>query len=556
MKAVAEGVADAGHLRDGAEDEVRSGVIQLTQAGEEASGERLAIFPRAPRVDQPRTACGPAVWEHHRDWIVSRNSILHRFFDGIPHRPQQNQPCTRGIVTKPDARRRQTFGRNLSVRRGLVRFDLTTPDDGFEHLRGDSPRPEDRHSAAGDTEADHGGFKANRGGASVEHGIDASVEICQHMRGSSWAGVAEAVCTGRRDGDTGGLNQREADWMRRHADAHERAPRGDLVWDGRCARQQQSQRSRPEGVHQTRGLWSGPCDCCQHGAVGNMDDQGIPVGTLLGYEDRLDRLAREGIRPETVYGLRGEGDHAAATQEVCCTLEVGGQASVEPHGFWREIHMPMVLRTWAWSGSAPYTPRMQSAEIELKFPVPSLPELQHRLRELGFVLDTVRTFEQNTLYDTDSRMLRGRGELLRLRQYGERHILTHKRHPDEEDAGSRYKVRIETESEVADGAALASIFTRLGFSPVFRYEKFRSEYSEPSMPDAHLVVDETPIGIYAELEGPPWWIDRTLQALGVHATQCLTESYGKLFLRWKQSTGSAASDLTFDEVAAPELSLR
>ena len=216
----------------------------------------------------------------------------------------------------------------------------------------------------------------------------------------------------------------------------------------------------------------------------------------------------------------------------------------------------MVSFASAASGCAPYTPRMQSAEIELKFPVPSILGLQHRLRELGFVLDTARTFEQNTLYDTDDRMLRGRGELLRLRRYGDRHILTHKRHPEEEDAASRYKVRIETESEVADGAALASIFARLGFSPVFRYEKYRTEYSEPSTTGAHLVVDETPIGIYAELEGPPWWIDRTLQALGISPSLCLTESYGKLFLRWKQTTNSAADHLTFDEIAAPELSIR
>lgn len=203
--------------------------------------------------------------------------------------------------------------------------------------------------------------------------------------------------------------------------------------------------------------------------------------------------------------------------------------------------------------SETYTPLMQNAEIELKFPVDSLSGFEHQLDELGFHLDTPRTFEQNTLYDTPGRTLKSDGQLLRVRKYGARHILTHKRRTDYDDPASMYKIRIETETEVADGAAVAEIFTRLGFSPAFRYEKYRSEYSHPDSPGSHLVLDETPIGIFAELEGPTGWIDRTLAALGVDPGTCLTESYGKLFLNWKQRTGSPALDLTFDEIAAPAL---
>lgn len=196
---------------------------------------------------------------------------------------------------------------------------------------------------------------------------------------------------------------------------------------------------------------------------------------------------------------------------------------------------------------------MQSPEIELKFPVDSLPDLERSLRRAGFQLDTPRTFEQNTLYDTPARDLKANGQLLRLRNYGGRHIVTHKRHPDHEDPASIYKVRIETESELSDGDALAEIFVRLGFSPAFRYEKFRTEYSHPDAPGAHLVLDETPIGIFAELEGPTQWIDRTLAALQIDLATCMTESYGKLFLAWKARTGSPAEHLTFDEIAAPVL---
>jgi adenylate cyclase, class 2 len=217
---------------------------------------------------------------------------------------------------------------------------------------------------------------------------------------------------------------------------------------------------------------------------------------------------------------------------------------------------------------------MQSAEIELKFPIADLAYLESLLPALGFLLDTPRTFEQNTLYDTPARTLRESRQLLRIRRYGEIWTLTHKRIPSQSpdsdpNAPARYKVRIETETQLSDGPALAAVFEQLGYYPAFRYEKFRTEWSQatstiegplfsgipdsadfvPTNPRCHLVIDETPIGDYAELEGPPEWIDETLSKLGVDPATCLTDSYGKLFLAWKSQTGSSAENLTFDEIA-------
>jgi adenylate cyclase class 2 len=200
---------------------------------------------------------------------------------------------------------------------------------------------------------------------------------------------------------------------------------------------------------------------------------------------------------------------------------------------------------------------MQSAEIELKFPVADVDALQSKLPALGFHLDTPRTFESNTLYDTPERILRESHQLLRIRQYGAIWTTTHKRHPDDEDPAqtTRYKVRIETETTVADGPALAEIFQRLGYAPTFRYEKYRTEWSYPAIqPAGHLVIDETPIGTFAELEGPVDWIDHTLVQLGIDPRVCLTESYGKLFLAWTDQTASPAENLTFDEIPAAVLS--
>lgn len=218
---------------------------------------------------------------------------------------------------------------------------------------------------------------------------------------------------------------------------------------------------------------------------------------------------------------------------------------------------------------------MQSAEIELKVPIADLNRLQAMLPAAGLQLDTPRTLEQNTLYDTPERSLRTSRQILRVRNYGGVWTVTHKRPTPAADAAeiiapaSRYKVRIETETVVEDGPALGAIFEQLGYAPVFRYEKFRTEWSQAAstidgplfeknagiLPPlrCHVVVDETPIGDFAELEGPPAWIDATLERLGIDPATCITESYGRLFLAWKERTGSAAQNLTFDEIPAVEM---
>jgi adenylate cyclase class 2 len=200
---------------------------------------------------------------------------------------------------------------------------------------------------------------------------------------------------------------------------------------------------------------------------------------------------------------------------------------------------------------------MQSAEIELKFPISDPAALQALLPDIGFHLDTARTFEHNTLYDTPARDLRSKKQLLRIRQYGEIFTVTHKRQPDQAAIDTtRYKIRIETETTVADGSALSEIFQQLGFAPVFVYEKFRSEWSHTTERSAHLLIDETPIGNYVELEGPPAWIDQTIAALKIDPATCITDSYGTLFLNWKQRTGSAAEHLTFAAISMPVLTPR
>ena len=181
-------------------------------------------------------------------------------------------------------------------------------------------------------------------------------------------------------------------------------------------------------------------------------------------------------------------------------------------------------------------------ETEIKFRVDGLAGLAQRLEAAGFTLQTPRSFESNVLYDTPDRAMRARTEILRIRGYAGRWTVTHKRLPDVGPGEDTHKHRIETETEVGDGEALAQVFLSLGLVPAFRYEKWRAEWTDG---EGHCVVDETPIGNYAELEGPADWIDRIATTIGISPAQYITLSYGRLFELWCQQHSSAATNLTF-----------
>src|SRR5450432_1240600 len=125
-------------------------------------------------------------------------------------------------------------------------------------------------------------------------------------------------------------------------------------------------------------------------------------------------------------------------------------------------------------------------EIEIKFRIESLPAIVRALKQAGFKQRTHSTHEMNSLYDLPSQKLRKRGEMLRLRKYGEKWVLTHKAKSKE----GRHKTRIELETLVENGEQTDAILRALGFTPTFRYEKYRAEWSDGT---GHVVLDETPI---------------------------------------------------------------
>lgn len=182
-------------------------------------------------------------------------------------------------------------------------------------------------------------------------------------------------------------------------------------------------------------------------------------------------------------------------------------------------------------------------EIEIKFRVDDLRALSRKLRAAGFRLKTKRTLEMNTLYDLPGGVLRLRKELLRLRSYGDSWKLTHK------SGGkvTRHSSRVERETSVGEGKTMDAILRALGYSPSFRYEKFREEWTDSK---GEVVVDQTPIGNFCEIEGPSRWIDAVAKKLGVRREDYITKNYATLFAEWRQESRSPATQMTFKAVTS------
>lgn len=179
-------------------------------------------------------------------------------------------------------------------------------------------------------------------------------------------------------------------------------------------------------------------------------------------------------------------------------------------------------------------------ETEIKLRVRDLSEIRAELEAAGYCVSQERQFEANTLYDTGDRRLLHSGTLLRLRETGGRSILTWKG----PEVPGPHKSRPERETSIGAAETFAYILGQLGYQPVFRYEKFRTELKADGT-GGTVTLDETPIGLFIELEGVASWIDETAQKLGFAPTDYITDSYGKLYHRWAEANGVQPSHMVF-----------
>jgi adenylate cyclase class 2 len=180
-------------------------------------------------------------------------------------------------------------------------------------------------------------------------------------------------------------------------------------------------------------------------------------------------------------------------------------------------------------------------EIEVKIPWRDGASIHQRLTSIGFAISAPRVFEANTVYDTPDSSLRKGDMLLRLRQSGSRGILTWKG----PGVPGPHKSRPELETAVASLETLDKILRQLGYLPVFRYEKYRTEFESPDPPSGTITFDETPIGEFIELEGPGEWIDRTARKLDFSPRDYVISSYGKLYSDYCAQRGMQPADMVF-----------
>jgi adenylate cyclase class 2 len=149
-----------------------------------------------------------------------------------------------------------------------------------------------------------------------------------------------------------------------------------------------------------------------------------------------------------------------------------------------------------------------------------------------------RRLQEDSLLDTSDNQLFQRRSALRVRSENGKSLLTFKG-PVQPSA---IKVREEHETIVADGEVLLTILAELGWRVWFRYEKYREEFAAE---DVVIAIDETPIGVFVEIEGSEDHITRTALALGHTPRDYVTASYRSLFLDHCRERGIEAGDMLF-----------
>jgi adenylate cyclase class 2 len=192
-------------------------------------------------------------------------------------------------------------------------------------------------------------------------------------------------------------------------------------------------------------------------------------------------------------------------------------------------------------------------EIKLRIAEHGTTSIRGLLDQHGFAETAPRVLEVDQVYDLPNQELRSSARLLRLRHSGDTWTLTYKGPPEP----GPHKSREEIETTLADGAAFELILTRLGYVPAFRYEKFRTTFraAAAGVGDGLVTLDETPIGVFIELEGPGYWIDRTATLLGFGAEEYITRSYAALYLEHLNANPGEPPNMTFVRPAEPPLIL-
>ena len=132
-------------------------------------------------------------------------------------------------------------------------------------------------------------------------------------------------------------------------------------------------------------------------------------------------------------------------------------------------------------------------EREIKLEYPSVEAARAAVGALGLPALRPRRLQDDALYDTPDGSLRARNCALRLRRDG------HQRHHLQGHASARrHEGAARNRDRTGDAARTQAILEALGYRVAFRYQKYREEFGDAS---CVVAIDETPVGIFVELEG-------------------------------------------------------
>jgi adenylate cyclase class 2 len=180
-------------------------------------------------------------------------------------------------------------------------------------------------------------------------------------------------------------------------------------------------------------------------------------------------------------------------------------------------------------------------EIEVKLPIDNLKSMRAKIRRRGWRVSSRRQFEANWLFDCTDDSLRNSGRVLRVRQSGVATWLTVKG-PVQQD--TPHKIREEIEIKTPGTKPTIALLGTLGYNVTWRYEKYRRCFTKAGE-SGKILLDETPIGNYLELEGSDAWIDNTSMALGFKYNDYITASYRGLFEQYTH-IHPVGSNMLFD----------
>jgi adenylate cyclase class 2 len=179
-------------------------------------------------------------------------------------------------------------------------------------------------------------------------------------------------------------------------------------------------------------------------------------------------------------------------------------------------------------------------EREIKLRFSSADEARTAILATGATPLLGRRLQEDALLDNDEEDLRRRRCVLRVRTENGKSRLTFKG-PVQPGA---MKVREELETVVGDGALLLRVLEELGLHIWFRYEKYREEFAHE---DVIIAIDETPVGVFVEIEGGEHGITSMAEALGRTAADYVLDSYRGLYLRYREEHGLTGADMVFPE---------